>query len=260
MLGDKGAEELLDVIEAFIRQLSSIQGLLRGVVVNSVAGLTPSDELNTVHKQQHMGLQARLMSKHMRKINAIAHKTKCTIIYINQIRDKISTYGAPTVTSGGRALKFYASQRIELRKAGEGNANWDVLRMMKINAKVHKNRLSRGNPFKSTSFYAVYGQGIDSGIEIAELAVTNGLILRSGGWYTYKDQKFNGNMKLLEFINTNLEVKQELYDAIYDSFIRTTDIEITEQQAIQQVEAADTAEFNNIEYEEAVAADQIPIE
>ena len=81
-LGDKGAEELLDVMEAFIRQLSDTKGLLRGVVVNSVAGLTPADELNTVHSKQHMGLQARMMSKHMRKINAIAHRTKCTIIYI----------------------------------------------------------------------------------------------------------------------------------------------------------------------------------
>jgi len=260
MLGDKGAEELLDIMEAFIRQLSEVKGLLRGVVVNSVAGLTPVDELNTVHSQQHMGLQARMMSKHMRKINAIAHRTKCTIIYINQIRENIGAYGSPTTTSGGRALRFYSSQRIELRKASESKANWDTLRMMKIDVKVHKNRLSRTNPYKTTSMYAVYGQGIDSGIEIAELAVASGLIQRGGAWYTYKGQKFNGNMKLLEYINTNPDIKQELYDTIYESFIRTTDINLNEQQAIQAAETAETAEFNNIEYEEAVNADQLPIE
>jgi len=260
MLGDKGAEELLDVMEAFIRQLSGTKGLLRGVVVNSVAGLTPADELNTVHSQQHMGLQARIMSKHMRKINAIAHRTKCTIIYINQIREKINSYGGGTQSTGGRALRFYASQRIELRKASESKANWDILRMMRIDVKVHKNRLSRVNPYKTTSMYAVYGQGIDSGIEIAELAVANGLIQRGGAWYTYKGQKFNGNVKLLEYINTNPDIKQELYDTIYESFIRTTDINLNEQQAIQAAETADTAEFNNIEYEEAVNADQLPIE
>ena len=175
-------EQGLEIAETLVRS-----GAIDLVVVDSVAALVPQVELDGEMADQQMGLQARLMSKALRKLSGVMNKTDCTIIFINQLREKIGVmFGNPETTTGGRALKFYSSVRVEIRRS-EAIKNGTEIVGNKVNIKVVKNKVAP--PFKSTQVDIIYGKGISRDGEVLDLAVDKDIVDKSGAWYAYKGEK-----------------------------------------------------------------------
>ena len=175
-------EQALEITEMLIRS-----GAIDLVVIDSVAALVPQAELDGEMGDNVVGLQARLMSKAMRKLSGVINQKKCTAIFINQLREKVGVmYGNPEVTTGGRALKFYASVRIDVRRSEAIKNGTDVIGN-KVNIKVVKNKVAP--PFKVASVEMRYGEGISAVSEVLDLAVDNDLIQKSGSWFNYGDEK-----------------------------------------------------------------------
>ena len=171
-------EQALDIAETLIRS-----GALDVVVIDSVAALVPKAELEGDMGDSHMGLQARLMSQALRKLTAIVGKTRTAVIFINQIRDKIGVmFGNPETTTGGRALKFYSSVRIDIRRIGAIKKGDDVIGN-RTKVKIVKNKVAP--PFKECEFNILYGKGISRLAEVLDLAVNNDIIQKRGSWYRY---------------------------------------------------------------------------
>lgn len=241
-MSDEGAESGLDILESIIRQMGKD---LTGVIVNSVAGLTPRKELDSLMEKQDMGTMAKMMSKLMRKITAIVNKNKIAIIFINQVRDKIDLYGG-SVTTGGRALAFFASQRIEFKKrkteAADGVKEEEYI---KIQIKAHKNRFAKGNPFKTTEMFGRYGHGTDVVMEILQLSVDQGIITKgAGGRYSYitdggEELKWHGNKKLLDFVSENEWFADEIRGKILASDDASIGIQSLSADEISAIEAED---------------------
>ena len=169
-------EQGLEIAETLVRS-----GAIDLVVVDSVAALVPQVELDGEMADQQMGLQARLMSKALRKLSGVMNKTDCTIIFINQLREKIGVmFGNPETTTGGRALKFYSSVRVEIRRS-EVIKNGTEIVGNKVNIKVVKNKVAP--PFKSTQVDIIYGKGISRDGEVLDLAVDKDIVDKSGAWY-----------------------------------------------------------------------------
>ena len=178
-------EQGLEIAEMLVRS-----GVIDLVVVDSVAALVPQVELDGEMSDQNMGLQARLMSKALRKLSGIMNKTSCTVIFINQLREKIGVmFGNPETTTGGRALKFYSSVRIEIRRSEQIKISGDVVGN-KANIKVVKNKVAP--PFKTTQVDIIYGKGISHDGEVLDLATQYDIIEKSGAWYAYKGETFHG--------------------------------------------------------------------
>lgn len=197
-------EQALDIAETLVRS-----GQISIIVVDSVAALTPKAELEGEMGDHHMGLQARLMSQALRKLTASISKSKCNVIFINQIRMKIGVFfGNPETTTGGNALKFYASQRIEVRrltaiKQGEENTG------IRVMAKVVKNKLAP--PFKNAEFDIMYGTGISRSGCVLDMAEENKLIEKSGTWYSYKNQRLGqGRENVKQYLEENPSILSEL--------------------------------------------------
>ncbi len=169
-------EQAFDIMETFIR--SSAIDL---IIVDSVAALVPKAELTGEMEENSIGLQARMMSKALRKLTGIISKTNTVVLFINQIREKIGGYGNPETTTGGRALKFFASVRIEVRK-GEVIRKGDDIIGHTIKMKVVKNKLAP--PYRTASFDLIYGKGVDRFAEYFDLGVQLGIIKRAGSWYS----------------------------------------------------------------------------
>ena len=175
-------EQGLEIAETLVRS-----GAIDLVVVDSVAALVPQVELDGEMSDSQMGLQARLMSKALRKLSGIMNKTDCTIIFINQLREKIGVmFGNPETTTGGRALKFYSSVRIEIRRSEAIKQGSEIIGN-KTNIKVVKNKVAP--PFKVATVDIIYGQGISKDGEVLDLAVEQDLIEKSGAWYAYNGEK-----------------------------------------------------------------------
>ncbi len=171
-------EQALEIAETLIRS-----GALDVVVIDSVAALVPKAELEGDMGDSHMGLQARLMSQALRKLTAIVGKTRTAVIFINQIRDKIGVmFGNPETTTGGRALKFYSSVRIDIRRIGAIKKGDDVIGN-RTKVKIVKNKVAP--PFKECEFNILYGKGISRLAEVLDLAVANDIIQKRGSWYRY---------------------------------------------------------------------------
>lgn len=179
-------EQALDIVEMMARS-----GIIDLIIIDSVAALTPKSEIEGEMEQQAVGVQARMMSKAMRKLTAVTNQSKCTIIFTNQIRMKIGVmFGNPETTTGGNALKFYASQRLEVRRstkieAGSGAMKEQVGNLTKV--KVVKNKVAP--PFKTAEFNIMYGIGIDIDGEILKFGVEDGLIIKTGSWYKLSDEE-----------------------------------------------------------------------
>ena len=204
-------EQGLEIAETLVRS-----GAIDLVVVDSVAALVPQVELDGEMSDQQMGLQARLMSRALRKLSGVMNKTDCTIIFINQLREKIGImFGNPETTTGGRALKFYASVRIEIRK-NDVIKNGTEIVGNKATIKVVKNKVAP--PFKSTQVDIIYGKGISRDGEVLDLAVEKDIIDKSGAWYAYKGEKIGqGRENAKRYLTQHPEVMEEVTEAIKNS-------------------------------------------
>ncbi|MEG1529581.1 MAG: recombinase RecA, partial [Clostridia bacterium] len=202
--GLDSGEQALDIVETLVRS-----NAVDIIVIDSVAALTPQAEIDGDMGDSHVGLIARLMSQALRKLTAIASKSKCTIIFINQLRDKIGvTYGSPETTTGGKALKFYSSVRIDIRKSDSVKDGADITGN-RIKAKIVKNKIAP--PFKVAEFDIMYGTGISQIGCVLDLAAANNIILKSGSWYSYKDEKIGqGRDKSIEFLTNHKELAQDI--------------------------------------------------
>ncbi len=205
-------EQALEITETLIRS-----GAIDIIVIDSVAALTPQAELDGDMGDSHVGMQARLMSQALRKITAASSKSKCTIIFINQLREKIGVmYGNPETTTGGKALKFYASVRIEIRKADTLKDGSDIVGNH-VKAKVVKNKVAP--PFKVAEFDIMYGTGISNMGCVLDLAVENGFVQKSGSWFSYNDEKIGqGRDKAMDFLKSNPEIFKELDAKIREKY------------------------------------------
>lgn len=204
-------EQALDVVETLARS-----GAVDLIVVDSVAALTPKAELEGDMGQSHVGIQARLMSQALRKLTAILHKTNTTVIFINQIRMKIGTmgYGSPETTSGGNALKFYCSVRIDIRRIASLKQGEEVTGN-KVKAKVVKNKVAP--PFRTAEFDIMFGKGISQEAEICDYGVKFDVIDKSGAWFSYGAIKIGqGKNRVLEFLEDpdNAEVAKEIREKV----------------------------------------------
>jgi len=179
------------------------------VVIDSVAALVPKAELDGEMGDAKMGLQARMMSQAMRKITAMVSKTNTTVIFINQLREKIGVmFGSPEVTAGGNALKFYASVRLDVRRSSQVKDGDDITGNL-TKVKVVKNKVAP--PFKVAEFDIMYGKGISKSGEIVDLGVEYGIIKKAGSWYSYGDTKLDqGRDKTKQLLEDNPELMDEL--------------------------------------------------
>ena len=205
-------EQALEICEALVRsEAVSI------VVIDSVAALVPKAEIEGEMGDSHVGLQARLMSQALRKLSGTINKTKTTAIFINQLREKVGVlFGNPETTPGGRALKFYSTIRLDIRRAEQIKSGDQVIGN-RTTIKVVKNKVAP--PFKTASVDIMYGEGISREGEIVDLASDINVINKSGAWYSYNDEKIGQgkeNVKLL--LKENLELKEELERKIREHY------------------------------------------
>lgn len=198
-------EQALEICDTMIRTAG-----LDLIVLDSVAALVPKAELEGEMEQNSIGLQARLMSKALRKITGEAHKTNTTVIFINQTRVKIGVmFGDPTTTSGGNALKFYASVRCEVRRSSAIKDSSDQIIGNKTKIKIVKNKVAP--PFKTAETEIYYGKGIWELAEIRSLAEEYKIIKKSGAWYSYNGENVaQGQVKMLKYLEDNDEVREEI--------------------------------------------------
>lgn len=175
-------EQALEITETLVR--SNAVDL---IVVDSVAALVPRAEIEGDMGDSHMGLQARLMSQALRKLAGVINRSKATVIFINQIRMKIGVmFGNPETTTGGNALKFYASVRMDIRRTGQIKQGEDIIGN-RTRVKIVKNKIAP--PFRQAEFDIMYNQGISKSGDVIDLAVANGIVEKAGAWYAYKDEK-----------------------------------------------------------------------
>jgi len=202
-------EQALDIVETIARS-----GAVDLIVIDSVAALTPKVELEGEMTDQQVGVQARLMSKALRKLTGVLHKMNCTVIFINQIRMKIGMmgYGSPETTTGGNALKFYASVRIDIRRIATLKQAEQAIGN-RTKAKVVKNKVAP--PFKQAEFDIMFGEGISKYGELVDYGVKLDIIDKSGAWFSYEDKKLGqGREKVKEEFKTNPELAAEIEEKI----------------------------------------------
>ena len=201
-------EQALEIAEVLIKS-----GAIDLIVIDSVAALVPQAEIDGEMGDSNIGLHARLMSKAMRKLAGSMSANNCTAIFINQLREKVGVmFGNPEVTTGGRALKFYASIRLEVRKS-EAIKNGSEVVGNKVNVKCAKNKVAP--PFKSCTVEIYYGEGISHLSEVVSLGVELGIIDKSGSWFSYKGEKIGqGSDSVRAYLKANPEVDEEITEAI----------------------------------------------
>ena len=205
-------EQALEIAEALTRS-----GAVDIIVVDSVAALVPKAEIDGDMGDAHVGLQARLMSQALRKLAGVINKSKTVIVFINQLREKVGImFGNPETTPGGRALKFYASVRLDIRKIENIKTDGEVTGA-RARVKVIKNKVAP--PFREAEFDIVYGKGISKEGNILDIAVNLNLVEKSGAWFSYKGEKIGqGRENAKAYIKNNPEIAKELEEKIRDNF------------------------------------------
>ena len=224
-------EQALEIADTLVRS-----GGVDMVVIDSVAALVPKAEIEGEMGDSHMGLQARLMSQALRKLTGSISRTNCMVIFINQIRMKIGVmFGSPETTTGGNALKFYASVRLDIRKSSSIKDKEETIGS-ETKVKVVKNKVAP--PFKTASFDIMYGSGISKEGEIVDIGVKLGIIDKSGAWFAYKGNKLGqGKENVKEFLRTNPKTSDEI-----EKLIRSSSLSIdygtssVEETAIEEIE------------------------
>ena len=197
-------EQGLNIATALVKS-----GAIDIIVIDSVAALVPEAEINGDMGDSHVGLQARLMSQAMRMMSGAISQTNTLVIFINQLREKVGVmFGNPETTTGGRALKFYASVRIDVRK-GDWIKNGTEVIGAKTNLKIVKNKVA--SPFKSASVDIIFGKGLSKFGEICDLAVDNNIITKAGAWFSYNGEKIGqGRDNTVKYLENNIEVTNEI--------------------------------------------------
>ena len=213
-------EQALEITEALVRS-----GAIDVIVVDSVAALVPQQEIDGVMGASHVGLQARLMSQALRKLSGAIAKTGCAVIFINQLREKVNVmYGNPETTTGGRALKFYASVRIDVRKTENLKQGSEVYGS-RVKCKVVKNKVAP--PFKIAEFDILYGKGISKSSEILDIGTELGIIAKSGSWFSYNGERIGqGKENARKTIEENRALLEEIEKKIK---AQSDEIEIAEE-------------------------------
>ena len=203
-------EQALEIADVLVRS-----GGLDVVVIDSVAALTPRSEIEGNMGDSSVGVLARLMSQALRKLASSIHKSNCIVVFINQIREKIGVmYGSPETTPGGRALKYFASVRIDVRRIGKLEAGTELVGN-RTRAKVIKNKVAP--PFKEAEFDIIFGEGISKAGEIIELGVQLGLIEKGGSWFTVGEKRFQGKDNVKNYLKENPEIADELEQKIHEN-------------------------------------------
>ncbi|MBO7219094.1 MAG: recombinase RecA [Clostridia bacterium] len=197
-------EQALDICESLVRS-----GAVDIVIIDSVAALTPKAEIDGEMGDNFIGSQARLMSQALRKLTAITNKSKTCVVFINQLRDKIGVmYGSPETTTGGKALKFYSSIRMDIRKVEAIKSGSDIVGN-RTRIKIVKNKMAP--PFKQAEFDIMYGTGIDKEGCMIDVAIDMGVIQKSGSWYSYNDSKIaQGRDNVITYLQANPEIFDEI--------------------------------------------------
>lgn len=211
-------EQALEIAEMLVRS-----GVIDLIVIDSVAALVPQVELDGEMGDVAVGLQARLMSKALRKLSGVMNKTNCTVIFINQLREKIGVmYGNPETTTGGRALKFYSSVRVEIRRSEQIKQNGEIIGN-KANIKVVKNKVAP--PFKTTQVDIIYGKGISRDGEILDLAVEGDIVEKSGAWYAYNGEKIGqGRENAKNFLIEHPAIFEEVEEKVKAQLFGTEEV------------------------------------
>ena len=211
-------EQALEIAEMLVRS-----GVIDLIVIDSVAALVPQVELDGEMGDAAVGLQARLMSKALRKLSGVMNKTNCTVIFINQLREKIGVmYGNPETTTGGRALKFYSSVRVEIRRSEQIKQNGEIIGN-KANIKVVNNKVAP--PFKTTQVDIIYGKGISRDGEILDLAVEGDIVEKSGAWYAYNGEKIGqGRENAKNFLIEHPAIFEEVEEKVKAQLFGTEEV------------------------------------
>ena len=219
-------EQALEIADNLIRS-----GAIDLIVIDSVAALTPRAEIEGEMSDSSVGLQARLMSKALRKLTGTISKTGCCCIFINQLREKIGVmFGNPETTTGGNALKFYSSVRIDIRRSTQIK-DGDAVQGNRTKVKIVKNKVAP--PFRRAEFDIMYGEGISKSGEIIDLGVDHGIIKKSGSWFSYGDTKLGqGRDAVKGLMEDNPELMEELEAKIVEA-VRPTKEETTEEEAAE---------------------------
>lgn len=222
-------EQALEITELLIKS-----GAIDLIVIDSVAALVPQAELDGEMGDSSVGLQARLMSKAMRKLAGVMNRGECTAIFINQLREKIGVfYGNPETTTGGRALKFYSSVRLDVRKS-EALKNGTEIIGNKVNVKVVKNKVAP--PFKTAQIEIYYGEGISKMSEVINMGVDYDIIQKSGAWFSYKNEKIGqGREAVRAYLKANpdlaAEIEAQIREKLYETGISSANDESAETEA-----------------------------
>ena len=213
-------EQALEICEALVRS-----GAISVIVIDSVAALVPQAEIEGEMGDSHVGLQARLMSQALRKLSGIISKTNTVAIFINQLREKVGVmFGNPETTPGGRALKFYASVRLEIRRAEQIKLGTDIIGN-KTSIKVVKNKMAP--PFKSCVVDIMYGEGVSVEGEIVDLASDAAIIEKSGAWYSYNGEKIGqGKENVKDLLKKDSKLRDELYNKVRKHY----EVDTTEEE------------------------------
>ena len=220
-------EQALDIAEHLIRS-----GAIDILVIDSVAALVPRGELEGEMGEHKMGLHARLMSQALRKLTGTISKTGCCCIFINQLREKIGVmFGNPETTTGGNALKFYASVRLDIRRIGQIKEKDDVIGN-RTKVKVVKNKMAP--PFKTTEFDLMYGEGASKAGEIVDIGTELEILQKSGSWYSYEGTKLGqGREGVKQLLNDNPEMAAEIEKKIKDKFLQGVEVVKTEKEEVE---------------------------
>ena len=207
------------------------------VVIDSVAALVPQAEIDGEMGQSHVGLQARLMSQALRKLTSSINKTQTTVIFINQIREKIGVmWGSPETTSGGRALKFYASVRIDIRRIETLKIGAEMIGN-RVRAKIVKNKVAP--PFKEAQFDIMFGQGISREGSLLDVGVDHGIVRKAGAWFTYDEiQLGQGKENSKRFLRENADIALQLETDVYKAVGIIESDEATEEDTVEESEDA----------------------
>ena len=216
-------EQALEITESLIRS-----GALDVIVVDSVAALVPKAEIDGDMGDSHMGLQARLMSQALRKLAGALNKTKTVLIFINQLREKIGVmFGNPETTTGGRALKFYASVRMDIRKIENIKQDGEV-KGSRVRVKVIKNKVAP--PFREAEFDIVYGEGISKAGNILDMTVNLDIIEKAGSWFSYNGERIGqGRENVKKYLKENPDILKDVEEKVRDNFAKAFEQSLGEE-------------------------------